>query len=559
MDLSDLGDALGSLQVQLSANTSGVEQHGGSPVRAFANADGFRPESPSFGGGDGPQQSGVYASSQGSTRNRSGSLSPPRRRKAVELVTEQRLPPSLLAAPAALPCTTPVPTLVSNVAATLPFEHGGTLLKGSQRAAAQAWWEKTFQCEKSQAVLQDIFWWFLAHLYQPDERLQHTLFDRAADNFVELFLEVEPKRKDEFFAHYHGGLAQTVYSAFWLSYPKSRDRFRLPSFRQEMFALVTEWTTGARTWTISGGGYLSAWDSNPLIKEEEGEETHEMIKQRGIHEQYMLLFHGQEPDEPCSSAEGSPPRGGGASPSRAAGGAGAGAEVEESELSQAAVMNQEASVSMVDPSSEYIDMYSNSTLVRQFLLTHNCSVPSRKSTINFAAYYASVYESPLTESALESARISDAAIAKYMRLSKQISSDVAASKRNVASVKRELLQEKRRVLRGDTHEYSSRIVSVVAQREQLQRKLIQQKLSQKLTRGEGKKAADVERKARGKNGQSSSKVLAQDQADAAAEEDSEDWMERPMETEYPRNPAEHSARNSRGAWAVTLSGRGSVL
>jgi hypothetical protein len=148
-----------------------------------------------------------------------------------------------------------------------------------------------------------------------------------------------------------------------------------------------------------------------------------------------------------------------------------------------------------------IDVYSNSPFIQHFLLTHNCNPQSlmRSSRIDFAAYYAALPNSSLL--AGESIRINDEVIAHYERLSAKTADHIRASRRYTKTIKEKLEQHRDAVLATSTHDYSSRIVSIVAQRDQLRRKALAQELGRATAMGSGGRKGRAKKDAKPKAGQ----------------------------------------------------------
>ena len=344
----------------------------------------------------------------------------------------------------------------------------------------------------------------------PSAQHQYQLFDRASDNFAMLFMNVPDKQKDAFFENYHDALAQSVFAVWWTAYPKSRHKFEKPSFRQHICGMVAEWTTGRRAFAnaIDSDG----WTRNRLLRPENlDKETEEDERRRVVHQRYVDVIQTGRPTTLSRAAmQKLPSRGAhvprGRSDNRAAmfatgetfanstgdgehgDGMDDGTEMADSEAKEA----------------DGIDVYSNSPFIQHFLLTHNCNPQSlmRSSRIDFAAYYAALPNSALL--AGESIRINDEVITHYERLSSKTSEHIRVARRYTKNIKDKLEQHRDAVLSTSTHDYSSRIVSIVAQRDQLRRKALAQELGRatamgsgntpggrKKGKGKGKAAADI--------------------------------------------------------------------
>lgn len=131
-----------------------------------------------------------------------------------------------------------------------------------------------------------------------------------------------------------------------------------------------------------------------------------------------------------------------------------------------------------------VDVYANSPFIKHFLLTHNCNPTSamKESRIDFAAYYAAMPNSSLL--AGESVRMNDELMAHYQRLADKTSNHVRLKRKETKAIKATLEKFRDQVLQtGVAHEYSSRIVSIVAQRELQRKKQLAQDLQRQAAQG----------------------------------------------------------------------------
>ncbi|XP_064608958.1 protein FAM227B-like [Liolophura sinensis] len=123
-------------------------------------------------------------------------------------------------------------------------------------------WKKIFLSEASVAVMQDGFWWiFLKNFQKKKVKEQDQLFDRIADSFVALFHSINADVKDKFLMTYPNCLAQSLFVAFYKSFPDSRERFDADDFKQNLVDLVYEWTSGIKVIP----GLWKQWDMPHLL------------------------------------------------------------------------------------------------------------------------------------------------------------------------------------------------------------------------------------------------------------------------------------------------------
>eukprot|EP01043_Picozoa_sp_COSAG02_P026332 COSAG02_NODE_1515_length_12187_cov_37.042025_4_plen_592_part_00 len=425
----------------------------------------------------------------------------------IERIEQQGVPPELEpgyvgALPVfGLPGPTPEATIMQAAADTI-FDDPSHPHRDNERK--RAWWASHFLSEESVAVVQDSFWWFFVGQKEQDQRplggwergqnpyphQRYQLFDRAADNFALLFMRIQDSKKDDFFANYHDALAQSIFSAWWTAFPKSRHKFDKPAFRQNICSMVAEWTTGRRAFGLTIDS--EAWSTNKLLRPENlDKETAEDEKNRRTHQRYVdIIMGGKASKAPGGAKPGTAVAGAGRSTGRGerhamfATGAsfestrhGGGAEVmerdEEDEIAAEEVVEVDG-----------VDVYANSPFIKHFLLTHNCNPTSamKESRIDFAAYYAAMPNSSIL--AGESVRINEELIAHYQRLADKTNKHVRLKRKETKAIKVTLDKFRDQVLQtGVAHEYSSRIVSIVAQRELQRKKQLAQDLQRQAAQG----------------------------------------------------------------------------
>mmetsp|Transcript_162603 Transcript_162603/g.521285 ORF Transcript_162603/g.521285 Transcript_162603/m.521285 type:complete len:449 (+) Transcript_162603:176-1522(+) len=140
-------------------------------------------------------------------------------------------------APAPLPEAIPMDKVMSNIVQNLDFK--------AWSGHARAMWFKDFKLPPSRAVMSDTFWFCICWYFKSGKHkdVEKRLFDRISANFVFLFEQIGPARKDLFFRFYADAAAQAVLYAMFLAYPKSRVNFT-ESFRRDLVIRISYWTTG---------------------------------------------------------------------------------------------------------------------------------------------------------------------------------------------------------------------------------------------------------------------------------------------------------------------------
>lgn len=106
-------------------------------------------------------------------------------------------------------------------------------------------WKKYFLSQGSVALLQDMFWWILMDQFAANKREQDRIYNRIADSYVSLFMNIPEKHKDFILRHYPSALAQGLYSAFCNIYTNSLKHFD-DDFKTFVCNLTSEWICGSK-------------------------------------------------------------------------------------------------------------------------------------------------------------------------------------------------------------------------------------------------------------------------------------------------------------------------
>ncbi|XP_043923919.1 protein FAM227A isoform X2 [Protopterus annectens] len=97
------------------------------------------------------------------------------------------------------------------------------------------------------AILLDAFWWIFLYKYQPDLASQNFLFDRIAENYIQLMTDCRSIQYGEVFLKALPGiLCQAVYSCFCCSFPQSGLQFDSDDFKRDLCNTLHEWIGGIR-------------------------------------------------------------------------------------------------------------------------------------------------------------------------------------------------------------------------------------------------------------------------------------------------------------------------
>ena len=134
-------------------------------------------------------------------------------------------------------------------------------------------WKKYFLSQGSVALLQDTFWWVLLEKFLPNQKEQDRLYNRIADSYVSLFLNIPEKHKDFILKHYPSALAQSLYSTFCNVYTNSLKHFD-DDFKTFLCNLTSEWICGSTPSPLTWKKWpISLLEPSNSHKDEEGRKS----------------------------------------------------------------------------------------------------------------------------------------------------------------------------------------------------------------------------------------------------------------------------------------------
>lgn len=168
-------------------------------------------------------------------------------------------------------------------------------------------WRKYFLSQGSVALLQDIFWWVLMEKFNKDKGEQDRLYNRIADSYVSLFLNIEEKFKDFFLKHYPSALAQSLYSTFCTVYTYSLKHFD-DDFKTFLCNLTSEWICGSTPPPLVWSTWpLHLLEPNTSNKDEDGRKSGLKIEHGSTDEKPVSPMFSSPRIEPESQPAGSGP------------------------------------------------------------------------------------------------------------------------------------------------------------------------------------------------------------------------------------------------------------
>ena len=149
--------------------------------------------------------------------------------------------------------------------------------------------KKMFLSHSSQAVLQDIFWWFFIEKYQSCPEVQSQLFSRVACSYVKLIINgSEYVHRETFFKRFPSLVCQAVYTVFCRAFPTSYRQFD-DRFKQDLADITYLWIAGTRP-------VRRCWERWPLtFLEPEGMNKEEEI-QKNVSKEFALGLFDLESD-----------------------------------------------------------------------------------------------------------------------------------------------------------------------------------------------------------------------------------------------------------------------
>ncbi|KAM4021763.1 protein FAM227A [Anomaloglossus baeobatrachus] len=108
-----------------------------------------------------------------------------------------------------------------------------------------------------QKILLDCYWWIFLHRYTPDSECQSKLFDRVAENYIQLLTLCQASyHGDAFLNVFPSVLCQAVYSSFCFSFPQSMHQFQSDEFKTQLCNLLWQWFGGI----CPISGIYNTWD-----------------------------------------------------------------------------------------------------------------------------------------------------------------------------------------------------------------------------------------------------------------------------------------------------------
>ncbi|CAD7927178.1 unnamed protein product [Amoebophrya sp. A25] len=152
-----------------------------------------------------------------------------------------------------LPVNLPLEKIKKNCAINLDIGQS------MEQQIIRAQWARSFASPAASAIIADMFWYAICYYFKSGEFLEEEeiLFDRLSMNYVALFANITPGKRDFFFQHFADAVAQAVLYCMFLAFPKSRVSFGA-NFRKDLVCRISYWFTGFSPQFLS----ISHWKLN---------------------------------------------------------------------------------------------------------------------------------------------------------------------------------------------------------------------------------------------------------------------------------------------------------
>ncbi|XP_063796546.1 protein FAM227A isoform X2 [Pseudophryne corroboree] len=140
-------------------------------------------------------------------------------------------------------CPTPLPyeTAISTIIGNVVSAHKST----GGKICSPRELRRTLSKAVTQKILLDCFWWIFLNRYKPDGECQRKMFDRVAENYVQLLrLCQDSYHGDAFLSVFPCVLSQAIYCSFCFSFPQSLHQFQSDDFKAQLCSLLWQWIGG---------------------------------------------------------------------------------------------------------------------------------------------------------------------------------------------------------------------------------------------------------------------------------------------------------------------------
>ncbi|XP_041751903.1 protein FAM227A [Coregonus clupeaformis] len=158
----------------------------------------------------------------------------------------------------------------------MPLPHSNTfstiithVVRAQPHLADKPRYKAVFQSILSSSMMEDFvidsFWWLFLQHFQPDTRIQDSLFVRIAENYIRILTQSLTSRSGKWFLReFPSTLAQTLYCCFCCCFPQSCRTIRSDTFLIPLCFTAYQWTGGI----CPAPDVFKKWDFEALEPEE---------------------------------------------------------------------------------------------------------------------------------------------------------------------------------------------------------------------------------------------------------------------------------------------------
>ncbi|XP_029581717.1 protein FAM227A isoform X3 [Salmo trutta] len=136
----------------------------------------------------------------------------------------------------------------------MPLPHSNTfstiithVVRAQPHLTDKPRYKAVFQSILSSSMMEDFvidsFWWLFLQHFQPDARIQDSLFARIAENYIQILIQSLTSRSGKWFLReFPSTLAQTLYCCFCCCFPQSCRTLRSDTFLIPLCFTAYQWT-----------------------------------------------------------------------------------------------------------------------------------------------------------------------------------------------------------------------------------------------------------------------------------------------------------------------------
>ncbi|CAB1317608.1 unnamed protein product [Coregonus sp. 'balchen'] len=125
----------------------------------------------------------------------------------------------------------------------MPLPHSNTFSTIITHPRYKAVFQRILSSSMMEDFVIDSFWWLFLQHFQPDTRIQDSLFVRIAENYIRILTQSLTSRSGKWFLReFPSTLAQTLYCCFCCCFPQSCRTIRSDTFLIPLCFTAYQWT-----------------------------------------------------------------------------------------------------------------------------------------------------------------------------------------------------------------------------------------------------------------------------------------------------------------------------